>query len=89
MLVKHRANGTTSAVAIAQAVRTMQGQDASSATMMEKEPVTYRHVASAAVVVAAARTSGLGVDSSETRRAGLVQHQMRLAARHPASSRPS
>ena len=63
--------------------------------MAEREPITYRHVASAAAAVAvaaaaaAAHTSALGVDSSETTRAGLVQPQIHLAARHPASFRPS
>lgn len=58
--------------------------------MTEEERVAYRHVASAAVAVAAAvHTSVPGVDSSETMRAGLAQPQRRLAARHPASFRPS
>lgn len=49
--------------------------------------VTYRHVASA--VGAAVRIIGLGVDSDETVHAGLVLPQTHLAARHPASFRPS
>ena len=58
--------------------------------------MTYRHVASAVVAVAVAvaaaaavHISVLGVDSNETMRAGLAQPQIRLAARHPASFRPS
>ena len=96
-LIGHRPNSTTNVVDVAPAVRMVQGQHTSSAIMTKRKPVTYRHVASvaaaavaAAVVAAAAvRTSVLGVDSSETTRAGLVQPQMHLAARHPASYRPS
>ena len=97
-LIGHRPNSTTSVVDVAPAVRMVQGQHTSSAIMTKRKPVTYRHVASVAaaaavaVVAAAAaavRTSVLGVDSSETTRAGLVQPQVHLAARHPASYRPS
>ena len=49
--------------------------------------VTYRRVAS--VAAAAVRTVVLGVDSNEITRAGLVLPQTHLAARHPASFRPS
>lgn len=51
--------------------------------------MTYRLVASAAVAAVVAHTSALGVDSGGTMRAGLVQPQIHLAARHPASFRPS
>ena len=59
--------------------------------MTEKGHITYRHVASAAAVVAAAvhTTEDFDVDSSETVHAGSVQPQIHLAARHPASFRPS
>ena len=60
--------------------------------MTEGKRVAYRHVASAAAAAVAAvavHTSVPGVDSSETMRAGLAQPQIRLAARHPASFRPS
>ena len=99
-LIGHRPNSTTSVVDVAPAVRMVQGQHTSSAIMTKRKPVTYRHVASvaaaaavavvaAAAAAAAVRTSVLGVDSSETTRAGLVQPQVHLAARHPASYRPS
>ena len=68
----------------------MQDQGKTRAIMTGMEPVTYRHVAAAvAAVAAAAHTSVLDVDSSETMRAGLVQPQIHLAAHHPASFRPS
>ena len=61
--------------------------------MTEEERIAYGHVASAAAaavaVAVAVHTSVPGVDSSETMRAGLAQPQIRLAARHPASFRPS
>ena len=86
---------TTSTVDFAEAVMLIQTWGKSWRVMAEREPITYRHVASAAAAVAvaaaaaAAHTSALGVDSSETTRAGLVQPQIHLAARHPASFRPS
>ena len=84
---------TTSAVDFAEAVMLIQDWGKICKVMTEREPITYRHVASAAAaaaaVAAAAHTSALGVDSSETTRAGLVQPQIHLAARHPASFRPS
>ena len=58
----------------------------------EIDNVTYRHVASvaaAAAVAVAVHTAVLGVDSNEIKRAGLVLPQTHLAARHPASFRPS
>lgn len=54
--------------------------------MTEIDIVTYRHASVAAV---AGHTAVLGVDSNETTRAGLVLPQTHLAARHPASFRPS
>ena len=76
-------------------VMLIQGRDKIPITV-ETESVTYKHVAyavvaAAAVVVvaAAAHRAVLGVDSSETTRAGLVQPQIHLAVRHPASFRPS
>ena len=55
--------------------------------------MTYRHVAFAdavaAVVAAAVHTLVPGGDLGETVRAGLVLPQRHLAARHPASFRPS
>ena len=63
--------------------------------MTERKFATYRHVASAVdgvvvvVVAAAVCTAVLDVDSDETMRAGLVQPQIHLAVRHPASFRPS
>ena len=94
MLIGHRANSTTSAVGVAQAVMIIQGRGKNRTIMTEKEPVTYRVACAAAAVAAvaaaaAAHTSVLGVDSSETMRAGLVQPQIHLAVRHPASFRPS
>ena len=54
------------------------------------EPVTHRHVASAAVADAVAvHTFVPGVDLGGTVRAGLVLPQKHLAAHHPASFRPS
>ena len=50
----------------------------------EIDIITYRHVASVAGHIAV-----LGVGSNETTRAGLVLPQTHLAARHPASFRPS
>ena len=60
--------------------------------MTEIDNVTYRHVASvvAAAAAVAVRTADFGVDfANETTRAGLVLPQTHLAARHPASFRPS
>ena len=54
--------------------------------MTEIDNVTYRHVASVAAV---AVHTAVRVDSNETTRAGLVLPQTHLAARHPASFRPS
>ena len=97
MLIGHRANSTTSAVGVAQAVMIIQGRGKNRTIMTEKEPVTYRVACAAAAAAAVAavaaaaavHTSVLGVDSSETMRAGLVQPQIHLAVRHPASFRPS
>lgn len=89
MLTGHRANSATSAVDVAQAVKLIQDRGRIRATMTEKAVITYRHVASAAAAAAAAHTSVLDVDSSGTMRAGWVQPQLHLAARHPASFRPS
>ena len=55
--------------------------------MTEIDNVTYRHVAS--VAAAAVVAVHIGVDSNEITRAGLVLPQTHLAARHPASFRPS
>ena len=89
MLLGHRTNNTMSAVDGAQAVKIIQDQVTRHAIMTDREPVTYRHVASAAAVAVAVHTSVHGVDSSETTRAGLVLPQTHLAARQPASFRPS
>lgn len=84
-MIEYCASSTAKAVDVAQVV-----------LMTEEEGATYRPVACAAVAVvvaagagAAVHTSVPGVDSNETMRAGLAQPQIRLAARHPASSRPS
>ena len=53
-----------------------------------RESGTYRPVASAAAA-AVVHIIVVRVDLSETMRAGLVLPQTHLAARHPASSRPS
>ena len=62
------------------------------AIMTKRKSLTYRHVASAAVAAAVAvavHIIVLGVGLSETMRAGLVLPRTHLAARHPASFRPS
>ena len=56
--------------------------------MTEIDNRTYRHVASVAAVAVAVHTA-VRVGSNETTRAGLVLPQTHLAARHPASFRPS
>lgn len=80
MLIESCASSTAKAVNVAQVV-----------LITEEEGATYRPVACAAVAVvgAAVHTSVPGVDLSETMRAGLAQPQIHLAARHPASFRPS
>ena len=62
-------------------------EDEAHGIMTEIGHITYRHVASAAAAVHT--TAGFDVDSSETVHAGSVQPQIHLAARHPASFRPS
>ena len=87
MLLGHQTNNTMSAVDGAQAGGIIQDQVTRHAIVTERGSVTYRHVASAAA--AAVHTSVHGVDLSETTRAGLVLPQTHLAARQPASFRPS
>ena len=73
----------------------MRAVDVVQMVVMTKEKrVAYRHVASAVVAVAVAAAAAVhtfvpGVGSSETMHAGSAQPQIRLAARHPASFRPS
>ena len=76
-MIEYCASSTAKAVDVAQVV-----------LMTEEEGATYRHFACAAVG-AAVHTSVPGVDLNETMHAGLAQPQIRLAARHPASFRPS
>ena len=57
--------------------------------MTEIGHMTYRHVASAVAAAAVHTTADFDVDSNETVHAGSVQPQIHLAARHPASFRPS
>ncbi len=89
--IVYRTNSDTSAVNVAQKMIMIQDLRRKHAIRTVREAVTYKHVASAAAagVVAAVHISGFGVDLSETERAGLVLPQTHLAARHPASFRPS
>ncbi len=90
--IAYRTNSDTSAVNVVKKTIMIQDLRRKHAIKTVREAVTYKHVASAAAaagVVAAVHISGFGVDLSETERAGLVLPQTHLAARHPASFRPS
>ncbi len=90
-MIACRINSDTSAVDVAQKIIMIQDLRSKHVIKTKREPVTYKHVAFAAAAgaVAAVHISGFGVDLSETKRAGLVLPQIHLAARHPASFRPS